>query len=641
MTTYKNSKATKGRGNNIGTGAPSTQSIYLRPMIMLLLAILVWLTNAPILKNGFLNWDDVAYVLYNPDITQLDFKTISHYFSSYFYGNYHPFTMVSYTLEYSFFKEEPLGYHVVSLLMHLANTLLVFVLFDKITKGKWAASAFIALLFGIHPMHLESVAWISERKDLLYTFFLLLSLIYYSKYCEELQKRKYLALIYMMFIFSLLSKGQAVILPILMVLFDYLHGREFTRKTIVEKIPFFLISLLFGIIAILAQKQGSTLNEANIPVSDRFFFNSFAFLIYLFKTVVPVNLSGFYEFPYSAGKSLPFYIYLAPLVVILLIVSVLRLIRKNRPFVFGFMFFALSLAPLLLLTVGKAFMAERYSYIPYLGIFYLLAVFPLSETWALKIKKYKGAKITLAVLLCLVCAITTYSRTSIWKSSYSFWTDVTAKYPKSLIAREKLAMYYYLETDSIEGAINAMEKAAAINPGYVTSYRLLGLFYHQTGDDNKAVKVLDKAIELDPTNADHYFYRGNAWFGLREYTKAVKDYTKAIVLDQKRADLWVARGAVYMDNLNEQKKAIADFSKALVLDSADGIPWLNLAIANYKYGDYNKAIHYAEGTQKRGKPMGFYIKALSYYKQGEFTKSREEALLAKQGGIEVPDSLMR
>ena len=177
--------------------------------------------------------------------------------------------MLAYSFEFAFFKDAAKGYHIVNLLFHLANTYLVYLVFRKVTKNGWIIPVIVALLFGIHPMHVESVAWISELKDQLYSFFLLISLVLYLHYSADQKRKRYYFYCPLAFLASLLSKGQAVILPVLFILFDYLSEKGINRKSLLEKIPFFILSLLFGIIAILAQQQA--LNEAISQAGIRYY----------------------------------------------------------------------------------------------------------------------------------------------------------------------------------------------------------------------------------------------------------------------------------------------------------------------------------------------------------------------------------
>ncbi len=232
-----------------------------------IILFLIWFIYRSAIINGFLNWDDDFYITQNPDITILGMKEIIHFFSSFFMGNYHPLTMTSFMFEYSLFKSNPSGYHTVSVILHLINTLLVFLFIFKFCSNKLFPAVVISLFFGLHPMHVESVVWISERKDLLYTFFLLISLLIYLEYLKRL-RIEFLLFCFFTFLLSLLSKGQAVIFPIILLLVDYFRNRPMAWKMLLEKVPFFLFSLIFGVVAIFAQKANGAINEVHMPFGN-------------------------------------------------------------------------------------------------------------------------------------------------------------------------------------------------------------------------------------------------------------------------------------------------------------------------------------------------------------------------------------
>ena len=200
----------------------------------------------PSLSNGFTNWDDEVYVINNENIREFSWEKIKYWFGAYHHGNYHPLTMVSYMWEYSISELNPSIYHINNYILHLLNTALVFFFIYKLTDKKEVA-IIVATLFGVHPMHVESVAWISERKDLLYSVFYLSTLIVYLGYKHSPDWKKYLLLL-VLFVASLLSKSAAVVLPIVLLLIDYYQQRKLTIKLIIEKIPLFALSIVFGVL---------------------------------------------------------------------------------------------------------------------------------------------------------------------------------------------------------------------------------------------------------------------------------------------------------------------------------------------------------------------------------------------------------
>src|SRR6187549_3709079 len=268
----------------------------------------------PMFNNGFTNWDDDVYVINNLVIKTPDWKAIFTEPSAY---NYHPLTMLTLAFNYAISGMEPFSYHLVNWLLHILNTALVFLFIYKISGRKIFVAAFTSLIFGIHPMHIESVAWISERKDVLYTCFFLLALLRYWSFLES-DKRSKILFCFIFFILSLLSKPAAIILPFVLLLLDYWHGRSFSWKVWVEKIPFLIFSLLFGLITIKVQAADAIVGFDTYPLWTRFF--------------VSYPLSAFHPYPSVDSPGLP--VLLSPVFMIALLL-LLWLKRKDKLVVFS------------------------------------------------------------------------------------------------------------------------------------------------------------------------------------------------------------------------------------------------------------------------------------------------------------------
>ncbi|HKB43192.1 MAG TPA: hypothetical protein VKC90_02345, partial [Chitinophagaceae bacterium] len=272
---------------------PITRMDYFGLFIILLIALIAFL---PALKAGFV-WDDKNYIQNNPGLHSINLKEI---FSSYVLGNYHPLTMLSLAIEYHFWGLNEAGYHIINVLLHLLNVILVFYAIFLLSN-KTGVALIAALLFGIHPLHVESIAWASELKDLLYTFFFLASYIFYLKYIKS-NKNKFLFYALLLFMFSLLSKAMAVSLPLLLLLTDYFKGRKINMTILLEKLPFFILAVIFGVVAIHAQKSSHSIQDINIfTFPQRIIFASYGFITYLLKLLVPSHLSAYYPYPIRSG----------------------------------------------------------------------------------------------------------------------------------------------------------------------------------------------------------------------------------------------------------------------------------------------------------------------------------------------------
>ncbi|MGA2824073.1 MAG: phospholipid carrier-dependent glycosyltransferase, partial [Bacteroidales bacterium] len=274
--------------------------------IALIIIILIsFITYLPVFHNSLLAWDDDGYIKNNPLIYSINLKEI---FSQYVLGNYHPVTILTLATEYHFFGSNETGYHVVNLFLHLLNV--IFVFYTVFLLSDKAGVALVAsLLFGIHPLHVESVAWVAELKDLLYAFFFLASYVFYLKYIKNQQKKFYL-IAFFLFLVSLLSKAMAVSLPVVLILTDYFKGRKINIKTLLEKVPFFLLAFVIGVLAILAQKSSAAIQDMAIyTFPQRIVFACYGFITYLFKLLLPLNLSAYYPYPGKNGVDIPIQYY--------------------------------------------------------------------------------------------------------------------------------------------------------------------------------------------------------------------------------------------------------------------------------------------------------------------------------------------
>ena len=266
---------------------------------LFIIILISFIAYAPALQNGFV-WDDDDYVRNNLLIQSIDLKEI---FSQSLMGNYHPLTILVYSFEYHFFGLKESGYHAINLIFHFLNIILVFYAVYLLCE-KFPVALVASLLFGIHPIHVESVAWVSELKDLLYTFFFLSAYIYYLKYLKDRQKIFYFySLLFLLL--SLLSKAMAASFPLVLILTDYFKGNKINTKTLLEKIPFFALSLILGVVAVYAQKETGATDITVFPFPQRIVFACYGFIAYLLKLVLPLQLCAYYAYPIKTGSEVP------------------------------------------------------------------------------------------------------------------------------------------------------------------------------------------------------------------------------------------------------------------------------------------------------------------------------------------------
>lgn len=364
--------------------------IQFQRIFLLLLGVVLYFSMLDNWYSGFAG-DDDWMVYENLQVFDLSFGNVKGYFSSFYRGQYSPLNTLSYGVIYHFFGINPLYFHGFSLILHVCNSLLVLQLVRTLLIVRNKNSSFsdtandssiiafvVAVLFLVHPMQVESVVWVSASKVLLYSFFLLSSLVFYLWYIDT-SKKIYFFLTIILFVLAFGAKEQTVVFPLLLVLVDWYLGRDLKgKKIIMEKIPFFLLSLCFGIVTLFAQQSGFSHKLANeyYPLIDRVFLASYAFVEYLIKLTVPFKLSAWYKFPMEPGEVLPSVYFFYPVIVLFLGYFLWHFWKeKNFLIVFGTLFFIINVVLTLhLLPMARGvLMADRYVYLGSIGIFYILS----------------------------------------------------------------------------------------------------------------------------------------------------------------------------------------------------------------------------------------------------------------------------
>ena len=638
------------------TGLPGTWKYYSLGII-LLISFVIYL---PAFDNKLLAWDDENYIKNNPLVYSINLKDI---FSQYVMGNYHPLTILTFAIEYQIFGLNETGYHVVNVLLHLLNVVLVFYAINLLTN-KPAVALVASLLFGIHPLHVESVAWAAELKDLLYTFFFLASYIFYLKYLTS-QQKKLLVFSLLLFCLSLLSKAMAASLPVVLILTDYFKGRKINGKSLLEKLPFILLSIAFGIVAVWAQRSSGATEVVKFDFLQRLVFACYGFIMYIFQLFFPLNLSAYYPYPIKSTESVPAQYYLYPVLVAGLIFAVLYSLKVTKKFFFGMGFFAITIFLVLqLLPVGGAIIADRYSYVPSIGIFYLAG-----EGFNLLLnKKLKAPAFVLLAIITLFFSVRTYTRCNIWNNDLTLWNDVISKYQTVPIAYNNRGLIY-LHEGKIDTALNDFNKAIELKPDYAKAYNNRGTLYINQNKHDEALKDFDKAIEfmpaaeafhlgrgnalknknridealmeydkaisLKPDFVEAFYSRGNLFMSQGKYSQAIEEYTKAIALNPNNIESYLNRGNSFRDN-KQFDAALKDYEKAIILDPNfalayfnRGILFMNRTMNDQALKDFDKAIQLNPG----------YVQALHnkgniFYQEKRF----EEAIASFSNAIKIkPD----
>lgn len=581
-----------------GKGSKPTKQVRapFEGLWLLLPAFLSAIVFIPMLSNGFTNWDDQRYVTENAMLIGPDWKAI---FSSPVVSNYHPLTMLTLAINYQVSALDPFSYHLVNWILHILNTILVAFLAYKLSSGNRWVAIITALFFGIHPMHVESVAWISERKDVLYTFFFLLALIWYNDYLRERSLKKYLVVL-LWFVASLLSKPAAVTLPLILLLMDWYRGRSFRDKNFwLEKIPLFLLAALFGVLTLIYQAEEAIANPEYYPLWQKLIFAAYGFGEYFRRLFWPFPLSTIHPFP---DQGIVPAIYYPSILLTFCVIGVLWFFRRNKDLLFGVVFFAINLVLVLqVLAFGNSVISERYTYVPYIGL-----VFSLAMLWAKSnlSPMLKNAFLALFVFAGLAFSIATNNQVKVWHDSMTLWTNAIEVYPRSYVARSNRGNYLITDLKAYDQGLIDYNIALEVMPDHINSLENRAIIFLHKEDYQAALNDAEMFIKYHPEMPRGYFLKAFTLDRLGRADEAIAEYTRSIALDPKNAEPLANRGIIFYNSKKDYVSAKADFDAAIQLDSSKGEPFLNRARCWIKSGNKAEALQDLETARKLGTLVG-------------------------------------
>lgn len=599
-----------------------------------LVVLITFLAFTPSLNNKFTNWDDDFYVVNNGIIREFSFQNTVKIFTTSYNENYMPLTILSYNLEYTLFKLNPFVYHLNNLLLHLFNCVLVFYFISLLFTNNRIAFV-VALLFGVHPMHVESVAWVAERKDVLYSLFYLLSLIFYFKYLKS-QKARYFLIALFSFVFSCLSKAMAVTLPFVLLLLDYYAERKFDRKVFLEKIPLFVLSFFFGILGFLMQSNyGAIKIEKLSKYSDNIINAFYAIGFYLYKLIVPVNLANIYSYPSTLLRMLP-------LIMLFLLAGILAYRAKSKNIYFSSGFFILTILPVLnIIPLGVGVPADRYTYMPAVGLFVLagLGVEKLYSKIGTVNTKSKLLSLVMVIII-LMLSVLTFIRCFAWYDSETIWTDALKKGNNSKIAIYNLTVLSF-EKGDYDAALTGFTKAIGLDPGFNLAYNQRAHVYIRLGEFDKAradiaqieknnPKAVESCLKLYELCARmeekerkgisreeaQFVEDGRTFLAQGNYKGAINIYTEALKINPNNPEYLNNRG-VASSALNDNLGALKDFDAAIKAMNNEVLPeyLFNRGNTFRKLGEYNEAVaDYTRAIKKeRGRSEYYNNRGIAYY----------------------------
>lgn len=567
----------------------------------------------------FVNYDDDTLITKNKVVVDALVPWTEVFQWNIFSPHFKPLVLLFWRAEYQSFGENPAVFHFNNLLLHAFNVLLVFLLSLRLLKPLLPekkqliplAAFFLALAFSVHPLHAESVAWAVERKDVLYTFFFLLSWWAYLLYVEK-QKYTWLLLSALFYLLVILSKSMGITLIAVLFLTDYLYGRKQVLSLVKEKIPvmliFFLGVYLYGLLGYMGNffEGGAVGATANLPESIKaaseanpmlqlmlmMFLKVFLLLAHV---LIPLHLSVIYEGP-QIQQSLGAFLYFIPFILAGLMYLGYRLRDRNREVLFGLLFFLITVSPAI--AIGKyggvgVFVGDRYTYTPLLGIMLILVVL----LFRLPVKTKSIPAVALSAI-CALYAILAWPAIRKWQNSETLWTDAISKTKCAAPAYNGRGVYYLddlkdnnraledfsaaiacdsthhralynrglilMNKNKNDEALQDYRRALRLNPNYVEAYVNKGNILRDRGENDEAMEDYNTAIRLSPQFSKAYFNRGNLLLNLKRFDEAIADYNQAITIDRNYAKAFYNRGLAYF-NQNQKDTACKDFQTSLQL----------------------------------------------------------------------------
>ena len=621
---------------------PANDRKFLLPLLICLsLAILTIIAFSPLKDSGFIVYDDEQYITKNVYVQSgLSAESISKAFSSdlaKYSGHWHPLTWLSLMLDHSLFGLNPAGYHLVNLLFHVLNTVLLFLVLRRMTKATWPC-AFVAALFAIHPLHVESVAWVVERKDVLSTFFWMLTMGAYSYYVEQKTVQRY-AFVVLFFILGLMSKPMLVTLPFVLLLLDFWPLQRFTeaipapripaaeirpeisgkkkknRKKeaekaamavkavevtkpavpefkwsliyplLLEKVPLFVLAVLSSIVTYLAaHSSGTAASLDDLTPAVRIGNALVSYVVYIGKMIVPVNLAVLYPHP---GNVVVWQV-IGSVILLITATSFVICQAKKLPYLAtGWFWYLGTLLPVIgIIQVGIQSMADRYTYISLIGLFIIIAwgIPELLKNW----KHRQEILAALSVLSLLVFSVITWNQAGYWKNSITLFDHVLNVTGNNWLINNNRGLAYKNLGDYPQ-AIKDFDEAIRIKPEYAEAYYNRGLAHKALGNAGQAIADYSRAIRIKPNMAEAYNNRGNAYGESGDCNLALMDFNAALEIRPSYADAYMNRGNAYIC-LGNYQQAIDDYGRAIEQKPDYAASYYNRAVAYSKMGNGKLAI---------------------------------------------------
>jgi tetratricopeptide (TPR) repeat protein len=552
-------------------------------LICLALAVSILAVYWQVTGYDFTDYDDNVYITDNPHVQSgITSKSLGWALTATRSGNWHPLTWFSHILDCRLFGLNPRGHHLTSLLLHIANSILLFLALRWATSAIWP-SALAAALFAIHPLHVESVAWVAERKDVLSTFFWLLTMLAYIRYAKSPNRRTYL-LVVLFFALGLTAKPMLVTLPFVLLLLDYWPLNRFQLrgnyasvhdgrgepspeklppiKLIVEKLPMFMLSGIVSAVAFWAQKKAGAMSGLEIvPFKWRIANAVLSYATYMGKLIWPQNLAVFYPHP---RDSLPIWqVALAGLFLLILSTVIVRLATRYKYGLVGWLWYLGTLIPVIgLVQVGEQAMADRYTYVPLIGL-YLIIAWGLADLG--KQNRRLRTVLTVSVTsILMVLALCTWQQAKLWRNSITLFEHTLEVTTNNYVAHYTLGNALALQ-GNLAGAITHYEEALQIKPNYAEAHNNLGNALAMQGNLAEAVRHYKESLRITPSQGNTHRNLGVALDRQGKHEEAIRHYEEALRINPRDSQSHNNIGVTLAEQ-GKLEEAVVHFTQALKIN---------------------------------------------------------------------------
>jgi tetratricopeptide (TPR) repeat protein len=630
--------------------------------VCVVLVAITWLVFGQTLRHDFVNFDDHVYVYENPSITRgLTVDGVIGAFVHSHARNWHPLTTISHMLDCQLYGLKAGGHHFSSVLLHTIAVVLLFFVLRQMTDAFWR-SAFVAAVFAIHPLHVESVAWVAERKDVLSAVFFMLTLSAYVGYVRAPSVRRYLSVI-LLFALGLMSKPMLVTLPFVLLLLDYwplgrfdkpapaearsrpvfwLDRQSIIQRLFLEKIPLFVLSALSCVATLFAQSRGAGAID-QLPFLWRLNNAFVSYVTYIWEMFWPRRLAVFYPHP---NNRLPVSEILLTIIFLAGVTSASVLLRKKRPYILtGWLWYLGMLVPVIgLVQVGEQAHADRYTYLPQIGLYVLIvwAVTDLTAFWRAR-HTFFAIAAPAAIVALSWCA---FVQTSYWKNSERLWSRALGVTSNNDVAHNNLG-FLFLRRNELDRAISHFETALNIRSSNAEAHYNLGaaLIHNNLGNAlarkrraDEAIAHYQEAVRLRPDYADAYYNFGSILLQEGRTDEAIAQWQKALLIQPQDGEVYTSLGNAFFRK-GLMKGAISYYQQALEVAPQDALArnnmaWILATSSDASVRDGTKAVDLAErAVQLSGGEDPNFLRTLaaSYAESRRFS----EAIDAGERGIEI------